>query len=68
MKKSLFLGIICMISMSLLAQNTDNDSYTFTIVKEVKATPVKNQARSSTCWAYSGVSFFESELLRMGKS
>jgi bleomycin hydrolase len=33
----------------------------------VKATPVKNQARSSTCWSYSALSFFESELLRMGK-
>jgi len=67
MKKSLFLGIILMISISLFAQNNENEEYTFIVTKELKATPVKNQARSSTCWAYSGLSFFESELLRMGK-
>ena len=67
MKKSLFCWIILMISASLFAQNSENEAYTFTVVKEVKATPVKNQARSGTCWAYSAVSFFESEMLRMGK-
>ncbi len=30
-------------------------------------TPVKNQASTSTCWAFSALSFFESELLRQGK-
>ncbi|HOY31833.1 MAG TPA: C1 family peptidase [Bacteroidales bacterium] len=37
------------------------------IIKELKTTPVKNQAMSSTCWSFATVSFFESELLRMGK-
>ena len=31
------------------------------------ATPVKNQAVTGTCWSYTTTSFFESELLRMGK-
>ena len=66
-KKSIFCLFIFLISVSLFAQGSENEGYTFTIVKEVKATPVKNQARSGTCWSYSGLSFFESELLRNGK-
>ncbi len=31
------------------------------------ATPVQNQSRTSTCWAFSALSFFESEMLRKGK-
>jgi aminopeptidase C len=56
-----------MISISMFAQNSENEGYVFTIVKEVKATSVKNQAQSGTCWAYSTLSFLESELLRKGK-
>lgn len=60
----LFLGTIA----SLSAQgNTDTQGYQFTTVKENKITPVKNQNRSSTCWAFSGLGFLESELIRMGK-
>jgi aminopeptidase C len=46
---------------------TKVDSFRFTIVKQNKITPVKNQASSGTCWCFSGLGFFESELLRMGK-
>ena len=67
-KKNLFCLFILMFSVSLFAQNDESEGYTFTVIKEVKATPVKNQARSGTCWAYSGLSFFESELLRLGKA
>lgn len=60
----LFLGTIA----SLSAQgNADTQGYQFTTVKENKITPVKNQNRSSTCWAFSGLGFLESELIRMGK-
>jgi bleomycin hydrolase len=41
--------------------------FTFTMKKELACTPVKNQSLSSTCWCFSGISMFESELLRMGK-
>ena len=41
--------------------------FQFTLVKDLKATPVKNQGSSGTCWSYSSTSFVESELLRMGK-
>lgn len=43
------------------------EGYKFTIVKELPSTPVKNQYKSSTCWSFSGLSFLESELLRLGK-
>ena len=33
----------------------------------MKISPVKNQASSGTCWSFSTIGFFESELLRMGK-
>lgn len=39
----------------------------FTLKHEVKTTPVKNQSRSGTCWAFAGISFVETELLRMEK-
>ncbi len=41
--------------------------YQFTPVKKLGVTSVENQNKSSTCWVYSANSFFESELLRMGK-
>lgn len=36
----------------------------FTVVKENKITSIKNQSRSGTCWDYSTLSFFESEILK----
>ena len=43
------------------------DGFRFTMVDSVAITPVKDQNRSSTCWAFSTIGFLESELLRMGK-
>jgi aminopeptidase C len=37
---------------------------TFTTVKELPITRVKNQYRSGTCWAYATLGYFESEILR----
>jgi bleomycin hydrolase len=53
-----------LLSTVLFGQET---GYTFTMKKEIACTPVKNQSSTSTCWCFSGISFFESELLRMGK-
>ena len=69
MKRSFITVILllcCFVSISAQV-NYDYDSYEFTTVKELKVTPVKNQSRTGTCWSFSGVGFFESELLRMGK-
>ncbi len=43
------------------------EGYSFTPVIELKATSVKNQARTNTCWCFATTSFMESELMRMGK-
>lgn len=67
MKKFLFSWCIIAIGLSVAAQDSSPNVYEFTVVKEVKATPVKNQYRSGTCWSYSALSYLESELLRMGK-
>ena len=69
-KKSIFT--LCMaIAITTVAQqeikNKKNGNYTFTIVKNLEATGVQNQAKSSTCWSFSSLSFIESELIRMGK-
>ena len=39
--------------------------YTFTTVKANPITSIKDQANSGTCWAYSTLSFFESEAIRL---
>ena len=62
--------IVFLFSASLSGQDTlkkKDTGYVFTIVKKLPATSVKNQYRSGTCWSFSGTSFLESELLRMGK-
>jgi aminopeptidase C len=43
------------------------EGYKFTPVLELKATSVKDQAKTNTCWCFATTSFIESELLRMGK-
>jgi len=43
------------------------DAYKFTIEVEHPRTATKSQGRSSTCWSFSGTSFLESEIQRIGK-
>ena len=40
--------------------------FTFTTVKAAPITSIKNQASSGTCWAFSAISFLESEAIRLG--
>ena len=44
-----------------------DEGYKFTPVVELKATTVKDQASTGTCWCFATTSFIEAELLRMGK-
>jgi bleomycin hydrolase len=69
MKRIYFLFSLLVLAGSLAAQDlpTAINGYTFTTVKQMGATPVENQHKSSTCWVYSTNSFLEAELLRMGK-
>lgn len=48
-------------------KNDPNAKNVFTTIKEVGRTSIKDQANSGTCWSYSGQSFIEEELIRMGK-
>ena len=78
MKKILY-GILCTISLPVIAQDNlvnslkanQSDSskakFQFTTLIDLEDSPVKNQGSSGTCWSYSGNSFLESEMLRMGK-
>lgn len=70
--KKLLLGILAfsVISISTFAQEETekkDEGYVFTMKKEVKVTPVRDQYRAGTCWSYSGLAFVEAELLRLGK-
>ncbi len=73
MKKQILLNLLLIIF--LLPSNgqkknessKNTDGYNFTTLVELKATPVKNQASTSTCWCFATTSFIESELMRMGK-
>ncbi len=65
MKKYFLLTLlIVLFSSSVYSQD---EGYKFTNTKELPTTSVKNQFRSGTCWSFSALSFFESELMRMGK-
>jgi len=41
--------------------------YVFTAIINLGCTSVKQQGASNTCWSYTGNSFLESEMIRMGK-
>ncbi len=45
----------------------DKNKPVFTTIMELPITSIKDQNRSGTCWDYSALSFFESELLRTNK-
>ena len=62
--RTILLTALLSCTASLPAQER---GYQFTDVVSLKATPVKNQASTGTCWCFATTSFMESELLRMGK-
>jgi bleomycin hydrolase len=69
MKKLFFVVFTLLFIPALFSQElpTELNGYKFSVVKKIGTTDVKNQYKSGTCWVYSTNSFFESELLRMGK-
>jgi len=68
MKKYIISAAALLVSLAASAQapapKQQAPEYEFTVVKENRITPVKNQYRSGTCWCFSGISFVESEILR----
>lgn len=72
MTRILFIALAAC-SVAAYAQDNEQpdekteEGFVFTTVIENPITSIKNQNRSGTCWAYSSLAFFESELLRQGK-
>lgn len=68
MKKYIAIALLGLISFGANAQKgkIEFPDYEFTTVKSNPITSIKNQNRSSTCWAYSALAFFESEAIRLG--
>ena len=63
------LAATAAMSLTVLAQEAkdiEHKGYEFTTVDSLAITPVKDQAQSGTCWSFSSIGFFESELLRLG--
>ena len=74
MKKFLTFALMAMVAISASAAKKkeapkDANKPVFTTIKELPITSIKDQNRSGTCWDYSTLSFFESEILKAtGKS
>ena len=65
--KKIFL-LIALVALTANSQmvRANDSTFVFTTVDSVAITPVKDQNRSSTCWAFSTIGFLESEILRIG--
>lgn len=69
MKKTLAIMLLACFALNVSAAKKkatpkDANKPVFTIIKENPITSVKDQNRSGTCWDYSTLSFFESEILK----
>lgn len=69
MKKIIAFALLAVVATGANAKGkkqpkVDPNKPVFTIVKENPITSVKDQNRSGTCWAYSTLSYFESEILK----
>lgn len=65
--KTACIGIILFIGTYNLYSQETGSGYNFTMLKQVKTTPVKDQQSTGTCWSFATTSFIETELLRMGQ-
>jgi len=67
--KLICIGFAICISANAFSQKKGKKSaeYKFDDVVTTNVTSMKNQQASGTCWCFSGLSFLEAELLRMGK-
>jgi bleomycin hydrolase len=71
MKTRLLSGSFLLFSIVSFGQNetyknTENSDYVFKKIVHLDATPVQSQGMTGTCWSFSALSFFESELIRKG--
>ncbi len=74
MSKHILLGLGLFITWGFSAQfanipaktNNEGSKYKFSKIASLETTPVESQGNTGTCWSFSALSFFESELIRMG--
>ena len=71
MKKIILIALGTTLYINLIAQefitNKKGSEYKFTVIVDNEASDVVSQGRTGTCWSFSALSFFESELKRLGK-
>jgi bleomycin hydrolase len=71
MKKQIFsIALSATFFGQIFAQTVTNhpeSTYKFEQIANHDATPVLNQGMSGTCWSFSALSFFESEIMRLKK-
>lgn len=65
MKRILSITVAAVICTAAFAQT--QTIYSFTPVRDIPVTSVKDQARTGTCWCFATISFLEAELLRQGR-
>lgn len=63
--KLLWLWFVLVLVSSVTVFSQD-EKENFTIVKELKHTPVISQGSTGTCWSFATTSFIESEIMRKG--
>jgi len=74
MKKQLICLVLLISSTTAMSQfgytepvkNAEDSDYKLSKVVHLDATPVQSQGYTGTCWSFSALSFFESELIRKG--
>src|ERR1700751_5236106 len=72
MKKHLRIACLLFLGSYFIASaqpttNKKESEYKFTITKSIESTPVQSQGKTGTCWSFSTLSFFESEIMRVKK-
>lgn len=71
MKKLITAVAVLLFAWGAAAQefstNKEGSEYKFEKIAHLDATPVLSQGWTGTCWSFSALSFFESELDRLGK-
>lgn len=68
MKKivAIFISLSFFACNQIWAQEVEMQPKVFTSLVDVPTTSVKDQQSTGTCWCFAGISFIESELLRLG--